>query len=191
MAIDSAYLRLGASDRQDAWWLGPLVTGLGLGAFIIYATFRAFYNADYVVDSAQSAYLLSPFYSPLLIFDGLPSWISPALLVLWAPGGFRLTCYYYRKAYYRAYLLDPPACAVAERPARKYSGETKLLVLQNLHRYFLYFALIFVVLLTIDAVHACMWPDGFGISVGSLVLIMNTTLLTCYTFSGSEKAGNC
>ena len=38
---------LGATQRVDAWWAGPVATALGLGAFVVYATFRAFYNADY------------------------------------------------------------------------------------------------------------------------------------------------
>ena len=76
-------------------------------------------------------------YSPLFVLPAwLPAWISPALLILWMPGGFRLTCYYYRKAYYRAFFLDPPACAVGE-PRNQYAGETRLLLFQNLHRYFL------------------------------------------------------
>ena len=37
----------GATERKDQWWIGPVATGLGFGAFIIYSTFRAFYNADY------------------------------------------------------------------------------------------------------------------------------------------------
>ena len=56
--------------------------------------------------------------------------------------GFRLTCYYYRKAYYRSFWLSPPACAVAE-PHAKYTGETRFpLILQNIHRYFFYAALV-------------------------------------------------
>ena len=102
---------------------------------------------------------------------------------MWAPGGFRLTCYYYRKAYFRSFALDPPACAVGEPKGRRYHGETRLLILQNLHRYFLYLALVFMVLLTLDVIHACIWPDGFGISVGTLVLGASTTLLGLYTFS--------
>jgi hypothetical protein len=165
-----------------------LATALGLGAFIVYATFRAFYNAEYVVDRANSAYILSPFYSPLIVIPWLPAWISPAFLILWAPGGFRVTCYYYRKAYYRAYFLDPPACAVGEARGHSYRGETRILLFQNLHRYFLYFALIFLVILAIDVVHALIWPaDGggntFGVSVGTLVLAANVTLLSLYTFS--------
>lgn len=174
---------LGKTDRHDAWWLGPLATAIGLGAFGLYATFRAVYNADYVVDNAVSAFILSPFYSPLLIWDGMPSWLSPAFLILWAPGGFRLTCYYYRKAYYRAFFLDPAACAVGEARGQNYKGETRLFLFQNIHRYFLYFALIFIVILAYDAVCAFLWPDGFGVSVGSLVLTANVVLLGLYTFS--------
>lgn len=174
---------LGATARRDAWWLGPLATALGLGAFVVYATFRGIYNADYLVDTAQSAYILSPFYSPLLVWDGMPSWLSPAFLILWAPGGFRVTCYYYRKAYYRAFFLDPPACAVGEARGHGYKGETRLLLFQNLHRYFMYFALIFLVILTVDVIHACRWPNGFGVSVGTLVLAANTLCLTLYTLS--------
>ena len=170
--------KLGATDRRDAWWVGPLATFLGLSAFVVYSTFRAIYNADYEVGS-----LLSPLYSPLLVWDDMPSWLSPSFLVLWAPGGFRLTCYYYRKAYYRSFALDPPACAVGEPKGRRYHGETRLLILQNLHRYFLYLALVFMVILTVDVIHACIWPDGFGISVGTLVLAASTTLLGLYTFS--------
>jgi hypothetical protein len=179
--------QLGRTERRDAWWVGPLVTGLVLGSFVVYATFRAFHNKDYHVVSDSSAYLLSPFYSPLIIVPWLPAWISPALLILWAPGGFRLTCYYYRKAYYRAFFLDPPACAVGEARGHGYRGETRILLFQNLHRYFLYFALIFLVILAIDVVHACLWPtDGgttFGISVGTVVLAANVSLLGLYTFS--------
>jgi hypothetical protein len=185
----------GATERRDRWWIGPLATGLGLGAFLLYATFRAFYNADFRLGTGTGvlehhAYLLSPFYSPLIVLPASLAWISPALLILWAPGGFRVTCYYYRKAYYRAFFLDPVGCAVGEpsrfcgiRRGREYQGESRLLLFQNLHRYFLYLALVFLVLLTIDVVHSCRWPDGFGVSVATLVLAVNTTLLTLYTAS--------
>jgi hypothetical protein len=191
MAIDATVSGrdgLGATERRDAWWVGPLATGCGLGVFVVYATFRALYNADYVVDRPDSAYLLSPFYSPLIGRGWLPVWFSPAILILWAPGGFRLTCYYYRKAYYRAFFLDPPACAVAEPRTRHYHGETRLFLFQNLHRYFLYLALIFLIILALDVVHAAIWPSAgggktFGLSVGTLVLAANVVLLGLYTFS--------
>ena len=80
----------------------------------------------------------------------IPSFVvaSPGLLILPFPGMFRFTCYYYRKAYYRSFVGSPPACAVAPMATGKktYKGETALLLFQNLHRYTLYFALIFIVL---------------------------------------------
>ena len=39
---------------------------------------------------------------------------SAAMLILWAPGGFRFTCYYYRGAYYKAFWADPVSCTVGE-----------------------------------------------------------------------------
>jgi hypothetical protein len=192
VALDT---RWGKTDRRDHWWVAPLATAVGLGIFIVYSTFRVFYNAEYHLGRGtetlpENAYLLSPFYSPLLVFPWLPSWISPAMLILWAPGGFRVTCYYYRKAYYRAYFLDPPACSVGEGRGERYRGETRLLLFQNLHRYFLYLALAFLVILSIDVLLSCIWPlpgdterTTFGMSVGTLVLAVNTGLLAMYTFS--------
>jgi hypothetical protein len=198
MATDAARLRehgFGETQRRDAWWAGPLATGLVLGGFVVYTTFRIFQNADYDFGhgsiqnpAPEHAYLLSPMYSPLLVLPSwVPKWISPAMLILWMPGGFRLTCYYYRKAYYRAFFMDPPACAVGE-PRDQYAGETRLLLFQNLHRYFLYIALVFILILGYDALHSFMWPtaDGgltFGMSVGSIVLTTGTVLLALYTFS--------
>ena len=186
-AADTARQPLGATQRTDAWWAGPAATALGLGAFVVYATFRAFYNASYQLGIgtetlSEHAYLLSPFYSPLLHIPGLPEWLSPAVFILWAPGGFRVTCYYYRKAYYRSFFLDPPACAVSEGRTG-YRGETRLFLFQNLHRYFMYLALVFLIILAIDVVHSARWPDGLGISVGTLVLTANVVLLGMYTFS--------
>ncbi|MEX2307417.1 MAG: hypothetical protein WD738_07480 [Pirellulales bacterium] len=194
MASDAATIQeygLGRTQRRDAWWAGPLATALGLGAFVVYSTFRVFYNAEYQVGPgtgvlAEHAYMLSPFYSPLLVVPNwLPRWVSPAMFILWMPGGFRFTCYYYRKAYYRAYFLDPPACAVGE-PRDEYAGETGLLKFQNIHRYFLYLALIFIFILGIDAIHSMIWPSAagghtFGISVGTIVLTANVVLLSMYT----------
>ncbi|HEX3186961.1 MAG TPA: hypothetical protein VHQ94_19340 [Pyrinomonadaceae bacterium] len=169
--------RFGASTRRDAWWVELVPVILVLGAFSIYATWRAFENNYY-----EWGPYLSPFYSPLI----KPSWwpLSPALLILGGPLGFRATCYYYRKAYYRAFFLDPPACAVGEGRSRRYRGETAFpLVLQNLHRYFLYLALLFLIILWYDAFHAFWFNGRFGIGVGSVVLLVNIVLLSLYTVS--------
>jgi len=182
--------------RTDKWWIQPAITFGVLFAFIIYATIRAFENAYYYAEP-----LISPFYSPCLsttcqsgssligqpfgavaIFGMV---ISPALFILIFPLGFRMTCYYYRKAYYRSFWMSPPACAVAE-PHEKYTGETRApLIMQNAHRWFFYAGLVFNVLLTVDAVLAFKNPEGqWGhMSVGSLVLLLNATLLWGYSAS--------
>jgi len=184
----------GATMRRDAWWLQPVVVFLGLGAFIVYSTWAAFQGDHYTFGN-----YLSPFYSPELFGDSGHAWLgarpdwwpgwlpfSPAFLILWAPGGFRLTCYYYRGAYYKAFWADPPNCSVGE-PRKSYLGERHFpLILQNVHRYFLYLALIFLVILSYDAYKA-LWfetADGgrtLGLGVGTLVLTINVVLLGSYT----------
>jgi hypothetical protein len=110
--------------------------------------------------------------------------LSPALLILLAPLGFRVTCYYYRKTYYRSFFFDPPACAVSEPRGRNYRGETSFpFILQNVHRYFLYLALLFLIFLWHDVFRAFFFDGRFGIGVGTLVLLTNVVLLTLYTFS--------
>jgi hypothetical protein len=176
------------TSRRDNWWIQPLAVFLGLSTFVVYSTWAAMQGQHY-----RWGPYLSPFYSPELFGDPLrswfgikpvwiPAWVTAAMLILWAPGGFRLTCYYYRGAYYKAFWADPPSCAVGE-PRKKYLGERSFpLILQNVHRYFLYLALFFLVLLAHDVWNA-FWFDGrFGIGVGTLVLLANVVLLSCYTF---------
>ncbi len=192
--IPTERLRFGQTSRKDAWWLQSLLTFLGLSLFICYATWGAFQGEYYHFGN-----YLSPFYSPELwgpsphaMFGPKPAWwpsaipFSAALLILWAPGGFRFTCYYYRGAYYKAFWADPVACAVGE-PRKSYLGEkTMPLILQNVHRYFMYIAVIFLFLLSHD-VWKALWFEGpdhvehFGVGFGTLVLLLNTTLLSGYT----------
>lgn len=160
--------------RRDNWWAAPIATAASLLAFVVYATWAAFQGDHYI-----SGPYLSPFYSPLIELDWWP--LSPAFLILWAPGGFRVTCYYYRKAYYRALFLTPPACAVGAKPQR-YRGERAILLFQNLHRYFLYPALALVVILWIDAIHAFRFDGGFGMGLGTIVLVLNAFFLMAFTF---------
>jgi hypothetical protein len=73
---------------------------------------------------------------------------------------------------------------VSEGSRGAYRGETRFpFILQNLHRWFLYLAIVFLVFLWWDAIHAFFFPEGFGIGVGSLVLLANIVLLTLYTLS--------
>lgn len=173
--------------RQDLWWVEPLLVVIGLGAFIVYSTWAALQNAYYYADP-----YLSPFYSPCVSANCthvdvplIGSWwnLSPAILILWIPGGFRLTCYYYRKAYYRSFFGLPPGCGVKDI-TRNYWGETRFpLILQNIHRYFFWLAFVVLAFLWWDAVIAFRFPDGFGIGIGTLVLLANAVLLSLYSFS--------
>lgn len=185
----------GETARPDAWWLQPAAVFLGLSAFIVYSTWAAFQGEHYSFGN-----YLSPFYSPELFGDSHHAWLgprpswwlswlpwSPAFLILWAPGGFRLTCYYYRGAYYKAFWADPPSCTVGE-PRKGYRGERSFpLILQNVHRYFLYLALVFLVILSYDVWKALWFEDpatgarSFGLGVGTLVLAANVLFLGSYT----------
>ena len=209
----------GKTSRRDAWWLGPLLTVLGLLAFVIYATGIIFWVPGYfeIRQNSEDFFregnrVLSPYLAPFsspLIYDEIsphawihaarpswwPSWFpfSSAMLILVFPAGFRFTCYYYRKAYYRAFWADPPACAVGE-PRKSYWGENHWpLLFQNIHRYFLYAALIFVVFLSWDVLMALRWPTawdargtptayGFGIGLGTLLMLVNVILIAGFTF---------
>ena len=188
--------RFGETSRTDLWWVQPLIVFLVFSTFIVYSTWAAFQNAHY-----HFGPYLSPFYSPEIfgssehaLLGPKPLWwpaflpFSPAFLILWAPGLFRLTCYYYRGAYYKAFWADPPNCAVGE-PRKRYLGEASFpLIIQNVHRYFLYVALVFLVFLSWDVWKALWFTDpatgakSFGVGVGTLVLATNVVLLAGYTF---------
>jgi hypothetical protein len=169
---------LGQTLRKDNWWVGPLITFVILSGFVTYATFRALEGTNY----SWGPYL-SPMASPYFETRGLGiPLLTPAILILPFPGLFRFTCYYYRKAYYRSFNMMPPACAVGARKTN-YNGERKLLVFQNLHRYALYFALLFLVFLWHDFIKSLSWDGKFGFGLGSLVILANCTFLTLYTTS--------
>jgi len=173
----------GKTERTDAWWLIPTLQAVGLLVLIGYANYAAFLGAAHYHYVENGRDYLSPFYSPYLKPAWLPSWISPALLILIFPLGFRATCYYYRKAYYRSFFHDPIACAVGER-GTSYCGEVKFpFILQNVHRYFLYAALVILAILWWDVVKALRFDGRFGLGGGSIAILMSTLMLTLYTFS--------
>ena len=64
----------------------------------------------------------------------------------------------------------------------RYNGETGILIFQNIHRYALYFALLFIVFLGEDAVRAFFKNGEFGVGVGSIILTINVCLIASYTF---------
>jgi hypothetical protein len=183
------------AQRTDAWWVAPLMVALALVAFVAYAAWALLQNGNY-----YAAPYLSPFYSPCLaancVHVSLPligtGWtLSPALLVLWIPGGFRATCYYYRKAYYRSLFRSPMACAIPDA-AHGYSGETRFpLLLQNLHRYFFYLTLPVLGFLWWDALRAFRFADGWGTGVGTVILCANAALLSLYCFSCNSCRHAC
>jgi hypothetical protein len=198
----------GETARRDAWWIQPLLVFLGLSTFLVYATWAAFQGDHY----AFGPYL-SPFYSPELFGDPAHSWFgaqprdwptwlpfSPALFILPIPGLFRLTCYYYRGAYYKAFWADPPSCTVGE-PRKHYRGENSFpLVLQNVHRYMLFISVVVLFILAYDVWKAMWFTDAatgatrFGIGVGTIVLAANVVMLGGYLFgchSMRHVVGGC
>ena len=174
---------LGRTLRRDAWWMENIPVIILLGGFGVYATLRAFEGKFF--DGAlifHRSILRSLTHQPLVAA------LARAADSIF-PLGFRTTCYYYRKAYYRAFFLDPPGCAVGEPAHRNYRGETqfpfhpaKYSSLFSLWRnrlpWFLWY----------DAIKAFWFPGSdqklhFGIGVGTLVLLANIVLLTLYMFS--------
>ena len=186
----------GETYRRDMWWLEPLTVFTVFSIFVVYATWAAFQNAHYTYGP-----YLSPFYAPELFgssphawFGPKPDWwpallpFSPALLILPGPLSFRMTCYYYRGAYYKAFWADPVSCAVGE-PRKTYWGERFFpLIIQNIHRYALYIAVIFIFLLAWDVWLAFWFPnpatgrEEFGIGLGTVILLVNVLLIAFYTF---------
>jgi hypothetical protein len=184
--------------RNDKWWANPLTTWILLTVWVVYATVRAFSNkyffaaqvSDGSVDPNLPHYL-TPFASPCVTAtcppeaqefgqwfgSWYPTFLPAALIALIFVLGFRTTCYYYRKAYYRAFARTPSACAVPE-PHKRYNGETRFpLIFQNLHRYFFYAAVIVGCFLTWDVIASLRYGFGFG----TLIMAANAVLLWCYT----------
>jgi hypothetical protein len=155
-------------------WLYPTFVVVALSAFIVYATWVVFFQP-----AANVPPYLSPFDSPLIKVGPIP----PGVWVAWAPLAFRLTCYYYRKAYFRSFLWHPRSCAVEEPNRGRYRGETVFpWILNNFHRFAFYATVVQVVFLWYDAVVAFDFAGRFGIGLGTGLMVVNVILLSGYTF---------
>lgn len=164
----------GLTQRQDFWWFLPAVMIVSGLVATVYLTWSALFAHDYA---------WGPYVSPLYHVPFVPSWwpFSPAFLLLWIPAGFRLTCYYGRKVYHRAVFGSPIACSVEEPYRKKYSGESKLpFVLNNLHRYFLYFAIILLAMHWFEFMRTIIYDGHLYLGIGTLLALVDTVALTFY-----------
>jgi hypothetical protein len=178
--------------RTDLWWRPPLIQATVLTVLLGYVVVRLFLRQDYWVPEYN---YLTPLYSPCIsasctegsthfgtIFGDLPVWIPLPIIVFPILLGFRGTCYYYRKAVYRSIVQSPTACAVAE-PGKRYRGESRFpFIVMNSHRFFFYAATLLLLINTYDAGLA-FFPKsgGFGVGLGSIILLVNVALLWSYT----------
>ena len=192
---------LGRTNRIDNWLRQPLAMGIALTAAMIYTAVRLFLYPDTIHYEVNGATVMSPIFSPNVLeweLFGLkewgetdaPSWVNAAILVLWIPFGFRGTCYYMRRVYYRTFFASPVACWVDEPEINKkigYKGEKRLFIFNNLHRYFLYAAMIILVIKWWDVTHTLHFTEGaaqgWGICIGTLVMGFEAFLLTMYVTS--------
>jgi hypothetical protein len=201
MAPESAHATgLWGTQRKDLWWVEPAIVFVILGGFVVYATLRIFEGNDpatrfFEVDNGHYHYL-SPFGTPDLtaFVPGFlatlpvvgpiaaPFLANPAFLILPVPAGFRFTCYYYRKAYYRSFVQRPAACGVEAAKGLRYRGERRLMILQNVHRYFLYLAVVVLLFLAWDAYKGIVTPHGLYFGIGNAIMLVNVGLLAGYTF---------
>ncbi len=174
--------------RLDNWWAQPIVLMISLLVFVVYATYRVWTMGTDVVVAHHGYHYQSPFVA-YNFAQFLPAGIDqtafyflafPGMLLLPIAGGFRFTCYYFRRAYYRSFVARPGACSTEAWKGKEYKGEKRLLVFQNLHRYFFYMALILWVLHVIAWVKDIFYGGGFYFGVGTFLLLVDITLLGGY-----------
>ena len=182
----------GATNRRDSWAIYPVIQAIVFTFCAGYLMFSGVIWNPIGGPAYDFDGYLSPLFSPLLVFPNMPTWLSPGLLILWIPIGFRATCYYYRKAYYRFYFADPPGCAVGEPTVhRRFALENAFpFILQNLHRYMLYLAFIPLTFLWLDLLPAfnilpahTVIDERPRIGAGGVLFLVNVILLTGYSLS--------
>ena len=119
--------------RRDRWWRTPAATVAFLTVFVVYSTWAVFQNAQLLRGRRRAprphlALVLAVHHRQLRARRRrgfvLNWWRDlarhPGRSVV--PVGFRLTCYYYRKAYYRGFWQSPPACGVADGHAQLHAA---------------------------------------------------------------------
>jgi hypothetical protein len=183
--VGTAAAGFGATTRQDDWWSSALGVGFWLAVLVLYSGFSALLWKPLLGAPYEVGAYTSPFYFPFFRDTTLPLGLSPAILTLWIPIGFRVTCYYFRRAYYRAYLADPPACAVGEPTIhRRYRMEAAFpFILQNLHRFFLYLAVLLLAIHWVEVLSSFAAEGGLRVGLGSAILLTDSILLTAYVSS--------
>jgi len=182
------------TSRTDLWWLKPAVILIAGGGAVLYLLWAAVQGENYA---------WGPYVSPVYAAPLLPNWwkISPAFLLLWIPVGFRATCYYARKMYYRAAFWDPANCAVDEPYRKSYQGESAFpFVLNNAHRFFLVLALALVSLHWYEWAVSLRHQGAWYMGTGTFIVLTDTLALTLYVFSchslrhfigGSKRCVSC
>ncbi len=178
--------------RKDRWWIEPVLVAGSISILFGWLGVSMFLD--------QWAFEVGPYISPVYepkFWDASDKiFLSPGLIVVLGPVPFRATCYYYRRAYYRSIFLSPPGCAVGD-VSSSYKGESRLpFIVQNAHRFFMYAALVFVPILWwgafegfgLELTTSAPFVEenhvgGFGIGLGSILLVLNAFLLSMYTLS--------
>ncbi len=155
-------------------WLYPTFVVTALSLFAIFAAWVVFFQP-----AGSFGPYMSPFDSPLVRVGPIP----PGIWVAWAPLAFRVTCYYYRKAYFRSFFWHPRSCAVAEPGRGRYRGETVFpWIFNNFHRFAFYATFVQVLFLWYDAIVAFNFGGRLGIGLGSVLMLANVLLISGYTF---------
>ena len=174
-------VRIGRTGETRWWLAGGAIIGVGADDSHLVAIFAVVLLVSALALPGARRLVLDRWallgaVIALVLFLPDVWWLPYAALSLPFLLLFRLTCYYYRGAYYRTVWQSPSACAVAE-PRAHYTGETKFpLIIQNTHRYFFYIAGIISVINTYDAIvafHSDSGPGGFGFGLGNLILLGN------------------
>ncbi|MHA2501821.1 MAG: succinate dehydrogenase [Candidatus Kariarchaeaceae archaeon] len=177
-----------ANDRGDTWWLRPTIQGAYLILFGFYAMWAVaidFENYDYELGDVH---FISPFFNPDIEVSWWPEGLSPGLILIWAPLGFRATCYYARKVYYRAFFWDPPGCAIDEARAHdgNYRGENKApFIINNIHRYFFFLAFVLAIIHSAEFI-SLIFQGGLSTGVGAgatIILGLDALFLSLYVLS--------